>query len=900
MGRLGATGMIRALLSLYAIVLAVAGIHPATADPVSAPVATPAAKQGTFAKAIASTKSSMMANPERALTSAKYAETLARSVTQKTSSIDIATSQWLQGEALTRLNRPDEARPINASALLQIAAKQPGSKLHADLVKSSAVISAKSGHVQEALPKLHRAFAMYQKLGDTRSQAIILQNLGGIYNDGRDYTRALNYFEQAKAVHKDDLSLNVALHNNRGNALRLMGNFSEAGIQYRAAMNIAKQMDSSFLQMQILSNIALIERLEGKTEQAQQSVATGIKNSVGDAAEWRLYFTGIGAQIAMDKGDLVTAKRYADQTFAGIDLKSSDTAMRDLHETAYKIYQRLGQNELALTHLEAFKRLDDDGRELAASTNNALIGAQFDIAAQRTHIAKLESQKVQRELILARSETQIRGLTQYAVIGSIAALSIITAMLFAAAASRRRRREASAANVQLTHAANHDLLTGLANRFQFRRLLEEGLHEAAQSNESNARCALLLIDLDRFKWVNDTMGHNAGDELLCLIAGSLRVIAGDHAHAVRLGGDEFAIVVPGAPDDDALFAMADDIIACISMPHDIEGTNVTVGATIGIAAGPADGDCVKNLTRNADLALYNGKAAGRNRAIRFDRSMEEIVDERRALEKDLREALEKGQLSLAYQSIVDARTEVIVGYEALLRWKHPVRGNISPAIFVPIAEEAGLINEIGNWVLHTACIDAKKWPDHMRVAVNLSSLQVEGHGLVANLINALASSGLPPSRLELEVTESVFLREENKTDETLERIRAVGVSLVLDDFGTGYSSLGYLRRASFSTIKIDRGFVQSASTGSKDSLAIIRAIVSMAHDLGMKTTAEGIETKAEVSLMRDLGCTQLQGYLFSLPSSSPSESTSDMWFSQTAQTTNVARLPERKTRSAAG
>jgi diguanylate cyclase (GGDEF)-like protein len=885
--------MIRAILSLYAIVLAVAGIYPATA----APNAAPNSVQSEFAAAIADTKSSMMANPQRALSKAKYAETLARSMTRKTSSIDIITSQWLQGEALTRLNRPEEALPINTAALSLIAIKQPKSKLHADLVKSSAVISAKSGHVQEALPKLHRAFAMYQKLGDTRSQAIILQNLGGIYNDGRDYARALHYFEQAKAVHKDDLSLNVALYNNRGNAFRLMGKITEAGIEYRAAMNVAKKMDSPFLQMQILTNIALIERLEGKTQQAKQSVATGIKNSIGDAAEWRLYFTGIGAQIALDKGDLVTAKKYADQTFAGVDLKSSATAMRDLHETAYKIYQRLGQNELALTHLEAFKRLDDDGRELAASTNNALIGAQFDIAAQRTRIAKLESQKVQRELILARSETRIRGLTQYAVIGSVAALSIIIAMLFAVAASRRRRREVSAANVQLTHAANHDLLTGLANRFQFRRLLEEGLHEAAQDNE---RCALLLIDLDRFKWVNDTMGHNAGDELLCLIAGSLRVIAGDHAHAVRLGGDEFAIVVPGAPDDDALYVLADDIIARVSIPHDIEGTNVTVGATIGIAVGPADGDCVKDLTRNADLALYNGKAAGRNRAVRFERSMEDIVDERRALEKDLREALEKGQLSLAYQSIVDARTEVIVGYEALLRWKHPVRGNISPAIFVPIAEEAGLINEIGNWVLHTACIDAKKWPDHMRVAVNLSSLQVEGQGLVANLINALASSGLPPSRLELEVTESVFLREENKTDETLARIRAVGVSLVLDDFGTGYSSLGYLRRASFSTIKIDRGFVQSASTGSKDSLAIIRAIVSMARDLGMKTTAEGIETKAEVSLMRDLGCTQLQGYLFSLPSSSPSESTSDVWFGQMSQTTKVTRLPERKKRSAAG
>ncbi len=881
--------MNRAMLSLYAIVLAATGISSAAAAPDST--------QQKFDKAISETKSSMMASPEAALFAAQRAEALAKALPVSDASIALATSQWLEGEALTRLNRPDEAAPINKEALALVSNRLPGSKLHADLVKSSANIAAKSGHVQEALPKMHRAFAMYQKLGDTRSQAIILQNLGGVYNDARDYPRALRYYEQAKSVHKDDLSLNVALHNNRGNALRQMGKIAEAETEYRAAMQVAEKMDSAFLQMQILTNIALVEKLSGQVADAKRSVALGIKKSTGDAADWQPYFYGIGAEIAFESGNLAAAKTYIDKSFVGVDLKKSTALMRDMHESAYKIYQRLGQNDLALSHLEAFKRLDDDGRELAASTNNALIGAQFDIANQQTQIAKLEAQKVQRELVLTRSETRLRGLTQYAVAGSIAAALIIIAMMFAAAASRRRRREVSAANVQLTHAANHDLLTGLANRFQFRRLVEDSLKAAIEKDQ---RCALLLIDLDRFKWVNDTMGHNAGDELLCQIAISLRKIAGDHSYAVRLGGDEFAIVVPNAPSDAELFTLADDIIEQVSLPHDIEGTHVTVGATVGIAVGPLDGAYVKDLTRNADLALYNGKAAGRSRAIRFDRTMEAVVDERRALEKDLREALEKGQLSLAYQSIVDAHSEVIVGYEALLRWKHPVRGDISPGIFVPIAEEAGLINEIGNWVLHTACVEAKKWPDHTRLAVNLSSLQVEGQGMTACLINALASSGFPPTRLELEVTESVFLREENKTDETLARIRAIGVSLVLDDFGTGYSSLGYLRRASFSTIKIDRSFVKSATTGSKDSLAIIRAIVSMAGDLGMKTTAEGIESSEEVAMMRKLGCTQLQGYLFSRPSSSPGESTSDIWFGEKPAATSVSHLPVKPKRLAAG
>jgi diguanylate cyclase (GGDEF)-like protein len=882
--------LMRGLRQVYiAVLLATTGLYPAVAAPVSG--------QSEFEKAIADTKSSMMANPEMALNKAKKANNLAKTLPEDQAKIAIATSQWLESEALTRLNKPEQAAPINMAALTVVEKLQPGSKLHADLIKSSASAAAKSGKVQEALPKLHQAFAMYQKLGDTRSQAIILQNLGGIYNDARDFTRALQYYEQSKAVHKGDLSLSLAAHNNLANALKEMKKYPEAEAEYRAAMKTAISMDSLFLEMQILSNIAVVQHLDGRIQAAQQSIDAGLKRAVGDAMEWRTYFYSTNARIALDQGNLVAARANIEKSFAKVDLKESSAPFRDLHETAYQIYSRLGQLDKALAHLEAFKRLEDDGRDLAASTNNALIGAQFDIANQQTRIAKLEAQKVQRELVLTRSQTQLRGITILSVVGGLAAIAIIIAMTVAVAASRRRRREVSAANVQLTYAANHDLLTGLANRFQFRHLVEESLQEAMAMDK---RCALLLIDLDRFKWVNDTMGHNAGDELLCRVADDLKEVAGETAHAVRLGGDEFAIVVPNAGNDDDLYSLADDIIEKLSMSRQIEGAAVSVGATIGIAVGPEDGHTVKELTRNSDLALYNGKAAGRNRAVRFDRYMEQTVDERRAVERDLRDALKKGELSLAYQSIVDAQSEQIVGYEALLRWKHPIRGNISPAVFIPIAEEAGLINEIGNWVLHTACTEATNWPDHVSLAVNLSSLQVEGQGLLSNLINALAASGLPPSRLELEVTESVFLREENKNDEMLERIRAIGIRLVLDDFGTGYSSLGYLRRASFSTIKIDRNFVKSARQGSKNSIAIIRAIVSMANDLGMKTTAEGIEIAEEVALMRALGCTQLQGYLFSRPTTVQAENKSDVWFANKPVDVTIPTRSKAIKRKAAG
>ena len=855
----------KALLALAAL-LATIGSTPVAA-------AAPSIQQAFDAK-IADTKASMMSDPEVALGAARRASAIAKSLPDAQARLAMITSAWLEGEALTRLNHPDRAAPIIAKALEAVAVLQPKSKLHGDLLKSSAAIASKTGKIQDALPMLHQAFEIYQTLGEARSQAIILQNIGSLYYDGHDYNGALRYYDQAQAIYKEDPALTVSSHTNRGNALKEMGKFAEAEREYSLAMQIAREMESPFLEAQILSNIAVAQFLNGKLNQAKQTVATGLARAKVSAPEWQLNFWGTGAQIAFAQGNIARAEQLTRQTFAGVDLENSTMIYRDYHETAYKVYSALNQSDKALTHLKAFKRLDDSGRELAASTNAALMSARFDAANQQVRISKLESQQVQRDLVIAQSQNRMRDILQFTAFGALAAAAVLIAMSFAFASSRRRRREVSAANVQLTHAANHDLLTGLANRSYFRQLIQAALGEAVDSGK---RCAILFVDLDHFKWVNDTLGHNAGDEVLRHVAHCLQDVAGGAAHAVRLGGDEFAIVVPQAGSDEDLMQMGNDILEKLSVQRTIEGTVVTIGATVGLAVSPEDGYNIQTLTRSADLALYNGKAAGRRRCVRYRRSMQIEVDERRAIEWDLRQALEKDQLSIVYQSIVDANSQMIIGYEALLRWQHPVHGEISPSKFVPIAEEIGLINQIGDWVLHSACAEAANWPEHIGLAVNLSALQVEGNGLTTSLINALASSGLAPARLELEVTESVFLRQDNKTDEMLARLRAIGVRLALDDFGTGYSSLGYLRRASFSTIKIDRSFVKSATQDSQDSLAIIKAIVALACDLGMKTTAEGIETDTEMQKMRELGCSQLQGYLFSKPSASPSSDESNDW-----------------------
>ncbi|WP_310468082.1 EAL domain-containing protein [Sphingomonas sp.] len=411
-------------------------------------------------------------------------------------------------------------------------------------------------------------------------------------------------------------------------------------------------------------------------------------------------------------------------------------------------------------------------------------------------------------------------------------------------------------------AARLDSLTAIANRVLVREQLEEAL---LRQFHGDGGCALLLIDLDRFKLVNDTLGHAVGDKLLCEVARRLEA-AVHGAHCVgRLGGDEFAIVWSGDQDRAALIALAERIIADLSRTIIIGVANLHVGATIGIAIGGLDGASEEVLMRSADLALYSAKAGGRGGHAFYEKQMLENAEDNRLLENDVRKALGSEQLSLAYQPIVDAATGQTVGREALLRWDHPTRGAISPEIFIPVIEDVGLIHQIGDWVMREACAEACRWPNGVRVAVNISAAQLGGAGLAKTVVGALAASGLDPARLELEVTENIFIGDDNEALASLETLRGLGVGLVLDDFGKGYSSLGYLSRARFTKIKIDQYFVRGAARGERECLAIVNAITALADGLDMTTTAEGVETEQEADAMRALGCQQLQGFWFGRP-----------------------------------
>jgi diguanylate cyclase (GGDEF)-like protein/PAS domain S-box-containing protein len=408
--------------------------------------------------------------------------------------------------------------------------------------------------------------------------------------------------------------------------------------------------------------------------------------------------------------------------------------------------------------------------------------------------------------------------------------------------------------------AHHDSLTGLPNRASLRRRLEEALSQLGQGE-----ClAVHYLDLDHFKDINDTLGHSVGDELLKEVANRLRACVRETDMIARLGGDEFAIVQAALEHPTDAAEVAQQIREAFRTPYELNGHHALVGVSIGIATAPSDGMASDELLKNADLALYRAKDEGRGTWRFFESEMDAHVKARRALELDLRRALGNGELELHYQPIINLERDVIAGCEALLRWRHPERGMIPPSEFIPVAEETGLITSLGEWVLKTACAEAAGWPEHIKVAVNVSPVQFKSQALALSVANALATSGLAARRLEIEITEAVLMHRSDSTLASLHHLRDLGVRIALDDFGTGYSSLSYLRSFPFDKIKIDRAFVQGLADRDA-SVSIVRAVIDLAESLHMTTTAEGVETQQQRDTLSSAGCTEAQGHLISEP-----------------------------------
>ena len=420
--------------------------------------------------------------------------------------------------------------------------------------------------------------------------------------------------------------------------------------------------------------------------------------------------------------------------------------------------------------------------------------------------------------------------------------------------SEQRKVEA-----RVRHLARHDALTDLPNRILFHEEMER--LEARIRREENV--AVLCLDLDHFKAINDTLGHGVGDQVLQTVADRLRDVSRETDVIARLGGDEFAFLVYPLEDPRNAATVAERVVKSMAAPMQVDGHQIMIGTSIGIAIAPFDGEDAETLLKNADLALYRAKSEGRGTYHFFEKGMDEALQHRRMLENGLKIALSRGEFRLVYQPLVNLQENRICAFEALLRWDHPERGLIPPLEFIPVAEETGFITSIGQWVLREACKAAAGWPEHVRIAVNLSPMQFK-RGLVEHVTSALAEAGLAPSRLELEITESLLLADTEATLQTLHKLRALGVRISMDDFGTGYSSLSYLRSFPFDKIKIDRSFMQGLGE-EQDSLAIVKAVIGLGQSLGMSTTAEGVETEEQLAAVRAQGCNEVQGFLFSPP-----------------------------------
>ncbi|HEU5275110.1 MAG TPA: EAL domain-containing protein [Xanthobacteraceae bacterium] len=425
---------------------------------------------------------------------------------------------------------------------------------------------------------------------------------------------------------------------------------------------------------------------------------------------------------------------------------------------------------------------------------------------------------------------------------------------------KQETEERVRAEALVNHMARHDALTLLPNRVLFRENLKQDIARARRDHP----LAVLCLDLDNFKAVNDTLGHPIGDALLKMVAERLAGCLETSDMVARLGGDEFAIVQREGSQPVGARVLAQSLIDAIGAPFDVDGHTVVIGTSVGIALAPNDGDGPDEALKNADLALYRAKAEGRGTYRFFEAAMDAEMQARRLLDLDLRAALARDEFELYYQPLVDLQAAELNGFEALLRWKHPVRGMVSPADFIPLAEEIGVITSIGAWVLKQACAEAARWPSHLTIAVNLSPVQFKNRALVLDVIAALGASGLAANRLELEITEAVMLQDTEATLATLRQLKDLGVHISMDDFGTGYSSLSYLRKFPFDKIKIDQSFVRDLESR-PESMAIVRAVAGLGSTLGIPTTAEGVETLDQLKAVKAEGCTQVQGFLIGKP-----------------------------------
>lgn len=818
----------------------------------------------------------IMGNPRKAYELSQDLEAAARRSHDETDrKIAMSRAYWISGEALTRMRKYDRAREM-LDAGYALAVSGGSIKAQADTMLSSGALRQAEGDLPGALNDYLAAMRLFQTIRDARSQSVALQYLGDIYMMAGDHSRAERYYNDAGETYSVEPRLTLALQNNLGNLKMDAGDYATATIHYHHAAEIARSLEDEPTEAYILVNEVRALTAQRKLTEArgtiQRAEAVAARHGLSEDQD----LATARGELALVSGHLDEARRQVEHVLAtgrGDTLAPNGI---DINELAYRVYKARGEYDRALPRLEKVRKAREGLTALAISTKTALMAAQFDFASQELRIARMKASDMRRNMADERAVIRQQRTIFIVVGGSL--LALMSALSFVVVLIRRSRDSTREANAALTKAlqevgqreiaeqkatqrAEHDALTGLPNR---RHLYDRLYSQMEGQREPDEQCSVMLLDLDRFKPINDVHGHDVGDAVLIRVAERLQTIANRHAaKAVRLGGDEFMLVMTSARGDEAAARVAREIIDEISAPYEIGDKHLTIGTSIGISRNPYDGKTVDDLLRAADIAMYEAKNSGRKSFRFFDEAMVIKLRDREEIESDLRSAIAADEITAAFQPLHSYSEDRVSGFEALARWHHPTRGAVAPDEFIPIAEEAGLIDEITTSMVRQACRAAREWPDDVTVAINLSPVLLRDSWIVTRIFGILSSEGLPPRRLIIEITENAVIDDIVRAGEVIDAFREAGIRVSLDDFGKGYSSLSHLRQLSFDFLKLDASFVRTL--GEDDSLKIATAVAGLGHALNLPVTAEGVETAHDDAVIRDLGFSYAQGYYYGRP-----------------------------------
>jgi EAL domain-containing protein (putative c-di-GMP-specific phosphodiesterase class I)/GGDEF domain-containing protein len=794
-----------------------------------------------FEDAIQESRTNMMANPPAALASAEQAEAYIETyVPPMEQGVAYATTWWLQAEALTRLARPGDAQPLAVQALEQLGSTPQRNKLYADILLCLGRTNKMLGEHGRALEHFQRAYEVFLELGETRSQSIILQSIGSIYNDARQFERAVDYYADAIERYQDP-SLDLSAFNNLANVYRELGRRDEALEYFNRARTISQEIGSAMLEARILSNIAEMHIAFQEYEAAEASILLAFEKA-GDptGAEWARFMWGVRAQAAAGQGRYQDAQTYIERTFDGVDMETTSQHFTKFHGAAADIYQALENWRVALPHLRAFKRLEDESREFGASANTALVGAQFDFAEQELEIEQLRITSLEQDLELSAAQAQQR----LYIFGGL----LVTSILIGIGIYMRNRAARERAKT-LEHALYFDAETGLPSRQNLVRQVERAPRQLADE------VFVVALQLDRHSHLESVLGFDKYSELLGQMAVRLEAIGGIDS-ATRISSGILGVKLDCDEEREAS-RIAEQMRDCLFEPIHIDDLDIDISVTTGIARHENGEMGLKN----ALIALQQAQEEHVSNTV-FDAEKYGDPSGNLALMGRMLSATQNGEMVLHYQPKLNLRTGQIQAAEALCRWMDPERGFISPDSFIPQAEETGHIRAFTEWTIDQTARDQVLMHaagHRITLAVNISgALLVDDK--FARIAMRLANQA--PGSISFEITETAVMHDPERAMANLEMWSKAGIKLAIDDYGSGLSSLAYLKSLPCQELKLDRAFITDVATSNRDRM-LVKSTVDLAHNLGLEMTAEGVESEEGMTLLKLLGCDWIQGYVLS-------------------------------------